>query len=119
MKTKNLKKGDEVYYLTLNMDNRVISTIERGYSDRRRDEAMILFYTSSAGIVEKVNSKSVRILDAFKRAVTTAIPANRVFSFDPAGYEQAMEEVNRLNNRILKKLNTRIKAGWEMGFLYL
>jgi hypothetical protein len=115
METK-FKKGDKVYYLTINMDNRVISTIERGYSDRRRDEAMILFYTSSVGIVEKVNSKSVRILDAFKLAVTTAIPANRVFSFDIAGYEQAMEKVNHLNNRILKKLNTRIKERWELGF---
>lgn len=118
METTNLKKGDKLYYLTINMDNRVISTIERGYNDCRRDEAMILYYTSTAGIIEKVNRKSVRIRDAFKGTVET-IPANRVFPFDPAGYEQAMEEVNRLNNRILKKLNTRIKEGWEMGFMYL
>lgn len=113
----NLKKGDNVYYLTINNDNRVISTIEKGYNDRRRDEAMILFYTSSVGIVEKVNSKSARILDAFKRTVTT-VPASRIFSFDPAGYDQATEEVNHLNNRILKKLNTRIKEGWELGYFY-
>lgn len=118
MKTENIKKGDKVYYITLNIDNRVISTIERGYHDRRRDEAMILFYTTSAGEVKKVNRKSVRILDAFKGTVET-IPANRVFPLDLASYEQAMEEVNRLNNRILKKLSTRIKAGWEMGFMYL
>lgn len=118
METKNLKKGDKVYYLTINMDNRVISTIERGYQDRRRDEKMILFYTSSAGEVKKVNNKSVRILDAFKGTVET-IPANRVFPLDLSSYEQAMEEVNRLNNRILKKLDTRIKEGWEMGFMYL
>jgi hypothetical protein len=117
METTSLKKGDKVYYLTINNDNRIISTIEKGYHDRRRDEKMILFYTSSAGIVKKVNNKSVRILDAFKGTVET-IPANRVFPFDPAGYEQAMEEVNRLNNRILKKLNTRIKEGWELGYFY-
>ncbi len=81
---------------------------------------MILFYTSSAGIIEKVNSKSVRIRDVFKGGtVTENISANRVFSFDLAGYEQATEEVNRLNNRILKKLSMRIKKGWEMGYLYL
>lgn len=118
METTNLKKGDKVYYLTLNSDNRVISIKEKGYQNRRRDEKMILFYTSSAGIVEKVNSKSVRIRDAFKGTVET-IQANRVFPLDLASYEQAMEEVNRLNNRILKKLNTRIKEGWEMGFMYL
>ena len=117
METTNLKKGDKVYYLTINMDNRVISTIERSYQNRRRDEKMILFYTSSAGEVKKVNNKSVRILDAFKGTVET-IPANRVFSLDLAGYEQAMEEVNRLNNRILKKLSMRIKEGWEMGYFY-
>lgn len=118
METKNLKKGDKLFYITLNNDNRVISTIERGYHDRRRDEKMIFFYTSSAGEVKKINNKSVRILDAFKGTVET-IPANMVFPLDLAGYEQAMEEVNRLNNRILKKLSTRIKEGWEMGFMYL
>lgn len=118
METENLKKGDKVYYLTINDDNRVISIKERGYHDRQRDEAMILFYTSSCGIIEKVNSKSVRILDVFKNAITT-IPANRVFSFDFAGFEQAAEESNRLNNRILKKLSMRIKEGWEMGYLYI
>lgn len=119
METTNLKKGDKVYYLTLNSDNRVISIKEKGYQNRRRDDAIIIFYTSSVGIVEKVNRKSVRIRDVFKRAVTETIPANRIFLFDLAGMKQSMEEVNRLNNRILKKLNTRIKEEWVMGYLYL
>lgn len=120
MKTENIKKGDKVYYLTLNSDNRVISIKEKGYQNRRRDEKMILFYTTSAGIVEKVNRKSVRIRDVFKRgAVTETIPANRVFSFDLAGCKQSMEEINRLNNKILKKLSRRIKEEWVMGYLYL
>lgn len=120
MKTENIKKGDKVYYLTLNSDNRVISIKERGYQNRRRDEAMILFYTSSAGIVEKINSKSVRIRDVFKgKAVTETISADRVYPLDLAGMKQSMEEVNRLNNRILKKLSRRIKEEWVMGYLYL
>lgn len=81
---------------------------------------MIIFYTSSVGIVEKVNSKSIRVRDVFKRkAVTETIPANRVFSFDLAGCKQSMEEVSRLNNKILKKLSRRIKEEWVMGYLYL
>ena len=119
METKNIKKGDKVYYLTLNSDNRVISIKEKGYQNRRRDEKMILFYTSSAGIIEKVNRKSVRIRDVFKGVATTNISANRVYPFDLAGLKQAMEKVNRLNNRILKKLSRRIKEEWVMGYLYL
>ena len=118
METTNLKKGDKVYYLTLNSDNRVISIKEKGYQNRRRDEKMIIFYTSSAGIVEKINSKSVRIRDVFKGGTET-IPANRIFPFDLAGMKQSMEEVNRLNNRILKKLSRRIKEEWVMGYLYI
>ena len=118
METTNLKKGDKVYYLTLNSDNRVISIKEKGYQNRRRDEKMIIFYTSSAGIVEKINSKSIRVRDVFKGGTET-IPANRVFSFDLAGMKQSMEEVNHLNNRILKKLSRRIKEEWVMGYLYI
>lgn len=51
MEIANLKKGDKLFYITLNNDNRVISTIERGYHDRRRDEKMILF-TSPAVLVK-------------------------------------------------------------------